>query len=304
MPGTASFTLAFAPNADATAWHTAEVCIADSTQSVPVQGNRVRFSVGPTTTGTGLVGLQEHGVHTFCAWTSQGGTGENRVYLNESNAFVQRGQGGPPVSRQRRKVSLTSLLHQPRDPLGGDSLLTTEQAISLGTIVVSSFLQLYTTHWLAGTWCSDDLYFLKSGDAINTHEAYVTMAHSSAATYPAQVVQDDGESFIRLGTMLLEIWAQTSIESLRARDQTATILTGATRLLQDLHIIREHLKRFRGTMEPCFLQAINYCMQAFAIGKPDIRDPGTRIQIIKDVLSPFEEDLYYWQSIRTSIRLF
>jgi hypothetical protein len=297
----AAFTLAYAPTTDASAWASIEVCVPESPPAINASTKGVRFAVPSGKSPVGTNSLQERSIQNLCTSPGQGQTVEKRVYLNESDNIVQRGPGSNVSACQRqarRRVSFKTLLHQPRDPTIVHPLLTTEQAISLGSVVISSFLQLNATRWLGGAWCSEDLYFLKSDDFVDVRETYVSMAHNSANALHGsnvQTTQDDGVFFMRLGTILLEIWTQTAIEHLRSQDHGASNPSIPASQWQDLAVIGNNVKRLRGTMQPCFHNAINYCMGAFVTGVPDARDAGTRVKIINDVLFPFESELSYWQ---------
>lgn len=301
----ASFTLAIAPSADADTWHGTEVCVSERIQLNASPHSRsagVRFSVGSNATQAGAAtGPQEQCVQDLCTLASDEST-ETRLHLNDSDQIVRRSQIDRPVSVQahsRQRISFRSLLHQPRDPHLSHPLLTTEQAIELGCVVVSTFLQLYATRWLAGSWCSGDLYFFKSGDTVSIDKSYVSMTYGptpATLTDSMNAIQDDGQFFVRMGVMLLEIWAQTSIEELRPGGHATVDASTPNSLWQDLSIIREYLKRSRDTMQPCFLKAMKYCMHAFATGLADTRDAGTRIQVVKEVLLPFEQELENWRT--------
>lgn len=300
----ASFTLAIGSNTDAETWHGIEVCVSEHTPITSVTRTRptaVRFSPGPAAAGADPLGSQEQCVQDLCTLAS-GGIPEKELHLNESNEIVQRTYTNQPVSVQpqpRRRISFKSLLHQPRDPHLIHSLLTTEQAIGLGSVVVSAFLQLYATRWLAENWCSDNLYFFKSGDRVNIDKSYVSMSYGPTPVTSAnsrQAIRDDGQFFIRLGVMLLEIWTQTTIDRLRPKDHAASNASNINSPWQDLAVIREYLKCSRDTMQPCFLKAMNYCMVAYATGIADTRDAGTRLQVIREVLRPFEEELENWRT--------
>lgn len=226
----------------------------------------------------------------------------SRIYLNSRNEIVQRsGTNRKASARNRfmRRISFKSLLHEPRQPTILGTLLTTEQSIALGSTVISTALQLSTTSWLAKTWSTEDIFFLKPDAAINTDETYVTVKYSSVVARRApdqQVPRNDGTLFVRLGVMLLEIWAQTTIEDLRLKDQTLSDPSTSNGPWHDVATIKEYLRRARGSMQPCFLKAINYCMEAFATGVADASDEDTRIRIVKEVLHPFELELQYWRS--------
>jgi hypothetical protein len=305
----ASFMLAFAPTTDASAWESIEVCVPKSIHApVPNKSIKgVKFAVPPGNSSMGSSNPQERSIQNLCSTQGQAQTVEKRVYLNESDEIVQRGPSSQSPSCQgqaRRRVSFKTLLHQPRDPKIIYPLLTTEQAISLGSVVVSSFLQLDATRWLAESWCSENLYFLKSNDFVDIRETYVSMSHNSANTTHSrdtQTTQNDGLFFMKLGTILLEIWTQTAIEHLRSQHHAMSDPSIPVSQSQDLAVIVDNVKRLGGIMQPCFLNAINYCMGAFVTGVPDARDPDTRVKIIKYVLFPFESELQNWQPAAQAI---
>jgi hypothetical protein len=178
------------------------------------------------------------------------------------------------------------------------SLLTTKQSISLGSTVISTVLQLSATSWLARTWSTDDLFFIKPSGAIDTDQAYVTVAYNSVARQVPNrpLSQSDGSLFVRLGVMLLEIWAQATIEDLRLKHPTLNDPSTSSGPWHDVATIKEYLRLAEESMQPCFLKAINYCMQAFATGVAGTEDPETHARMIKEALNPFEFELQYWNS--------
>jgi hypothetical protein len=180
------------------------------------------------------------------------------------------------------------------------SLLTTKQSISLGSTVISTVLQLSATSWLARTWSTDDLFFIKPSGAIDTDQAYVTVAYNSVARQVPnrQLSQSDDSLFVRLGVMLLEIWAQATIEDLRLKHPTLNDPSTSSGPWHDVATIKEYLQLAGGSMQPCFLKAINYCMQAFATGVASTEDPETHARMIKEALNPFEFELQYWNSTK------
>lgn len=298
------FTLTYAPTENADIWNTVEVCVPEPPDTSPAPSmsvRRTRFAIGPATASTTPTAVQEQTVRDLCASSTQPRPAMSRIYLNSTNQIVLRSEATQKPtnhSRSMRRVSFRSLLHEPRERSIIGSLLTTKQSISLGSIVVSTVLQLSATSWLARTWSTEDLFFIKPSGAIDTDQAYVTVAYDSVARQvpKPQLSQRDGNLFVRLGVMLLEIWAQATIEDLRLRHQTLNDPSTSNGPWRDVATIREYLRLAGESMQPCFFKAINYCMEAFARGVADTEDPETHARTIKKALNPFEFELQYWSS--------
>lgn len=147
-----------------------------------VSVRRARFAIGPAAAPTTPMVVQEQTIRDLCATGAQPRASLSRIYLTSNNEIVQRGevtQNFSTHSQHMRRVSFRSLLHEPRERSMIGSLLTAKQSISLGSVVVSTVLQLSATSWLARTWSTEDLFFIKPSGASRTEDGRQQAATST-----------------------------------------------------------------------------------------------------------------------------
>jgi hypothetical protein len=239
--------------------------------------------------------------HDLCAHVERYSTGtvSTQFQINEHGQIVLWNGAAPAKTARlvdQQRESVKSFIHRQHDV---DRKLTTEQTMELGLIIVSTFLQLSTTHWVSDTWCSEDIFFLKPREYVDVDQTYVSIECISATSVDsleARAASDDSSRLLRLGVILLEICAHRTIEDVRASIRDIANLDFSTDLGRDFTTIREYVRNQQGNMLPCFQVAIDYCIKAYAGGALDLEDRAERQQVIEKVLRPFERNLRFWRT--------
>jgi hypothetical protein len=292
----AAFNIAFASDPATKTWSALNICVpAEREDLTPYSNNssKVKFHLEPPLRSTSAPFIV---AHDLCAHVLQSNASDTNAQfrLNEHGQIVLWKGAAPvtsPLLTGQQRESIKSFVHRQHV---ADRNLTLVQTLQLSVIVVSTFLQLSTTHWVPDTWCSEDIFFLKPKDSVDIDQTYISIECKSAAcvgTLDARAASDDSNRLLRLGVILLEICAQKSIEDLRSSIEQIANLNFSMDLSRDLTTIREFVKREQAHMLPCFHTAIIFCMTAYVRGAMNLEDQAERQQVIDEVLCPLERCL-------------
>ena len=297
----AAFNIAFASDAQTQTWSALNVCVHADKEDVTAYNNnssKVKFRLDPPLLSASA---PITAAHDLCAHVKQCSTGaiSTQFHINEHGQIVLW-KGASPLKSARltaqQRESVKSFVHRKHD---GDRKMTTEQTMDLGLTVVSTFLQLSTTHWVPDTWCSEDIFFLKPRDYVDVGHTYVSIEFTSATSagpLGPRAASDDSSRLLRLGVILLEICAQKTIEDVRLSIKDIANLNFSTDLRRDFTTIREYVRNEQGNMLPCFQTAIDFCIKAYAGGALNLEKQAERQEVIDRVLCPFERNLQFWRS--------
>jgi hypothetical protein len=222
-----------------------------------------------------------------------------RFYLDAGNQMIRRGNSTTLLAGETLPFKLTPLRSQLRTTRSPMALFTVEK-ITLGADIVSAILQLSATRWLASVWSCDGLYLLESGRAANSKQVYIPMRINSAGSKEPELAADpEGFAFIRLSITLLEIAVPNLIEDIGFTVLASNEPLASTDRWHYIDKIDAFMRspRARGDIQPCFQDAIQYCLAASARSDADIRKRQIQDEVIRNVLGPFEVALQYWPKL-------
>ncbi|THX89978.1 hypothetical protein D6D05_00903 [Aureobasidium pullulans] len=141
---------------------------------------------------------------------------------------------------------------------------------------------------MSGQWRSEDVYFAQRAtflDAADIERPFIRQTYLSSAVGPAA---DDRYAFLKLGIMLLEIFAGEPFPSCQS---TAA---GGQRM-SDLVTVNNWVEQEKGNMAKAFYNAISACIRA------DLRNDDFKREFIDQLIIPLrDESTTYVSATRTS----
>ncbi|THY02513.1 hypothetical protein D6D02_08408 [Aureobasidium pullulans] len=147
---------------------------------------------------------------------------------------------------------------------------------------------------MSGQWRSEDVYFAQRAtfpDAADIERPFIRQTYLSSAVDPAA---DDRYAFLKLGIMLLEIFAGEPFPSCQS---TAA---GGQRM-SDLVTVNNWVGQEKGNMTKAFYNAISACISWFAHPGADMRNDDFKREFIDQLIIPLrDESTIYVSATRTS----
>jgi hypothetical protein len=255
--------------------------------TVPLPNNNQRVNTANPIPPRSLCSLVDYGSATL---------GTTRFFLGEHDRIIrQQNQGSPPLSatfQPNRFISLKNLLGKNRNSNSLYRVPTIKQSISLGSEIVSAVLQLSATPWLDRVCGYETLYFAGTAESVNASKGYVPMTSTPALMSAPHTNAYGRYFFVRLGLVLLAIAERATLEQLGFTGGSPTI--DAADYDNEMRFLETSMGRARGSIEPAFQTAIDYCIRTFDDRSADIRSPRTQDEIIRGMLEPFETELKRW----------
>ncbi|THZ99657.1 hypothetical protein D6C82_05022 [Aureobasidium pullulans] len=206
-------------------------------------------------------------------------------------------------------TSLKDIISEPPTGTRRQKPFNNSQACLLGLTIASSFLQLRSTAWISGQWRSEDVYFVQratSLDAADIERPFIRQTYLSPAVGPLQanpggmgvtlthMAVDDKYAFLKLGIMLLEIFAREPFPSSQSP-------AAGDHRMADLVTVNNWVEQEKGNMTKAFYNAISACISWFAHPGADLRNDDFKRDFIDQLIIPLrDESKIYVSATRTS----
>ncbi|KAF2497515.1 hypothetical protein BU16DRAFT_316252 [Lophium mytilinum] len=305
--GVARFVLSISDPSLPSGWRDAEVQVMEESEVSANSKSKVKIAVSPPSPTTQSVtnalkalkeitsvcsALQNYPFATTCP----------RFYLDHDGKL--KGIFGAPKRLTVHDSNFMTLDELIRDgAIPGTQKLTKEEGYLLAVTLSSSLLQLHSTPWLRSRWSKRDISFLKltqsqkdnGGNLVQVRYPYVTQEWSPqdlSAQDPLSDVEGDSSKLLALGIVLLEIYFNQPIESLRAK--TSSGISQQPNDYEDLSIANRWVRREKGNLSWAFQNAVSHCLKCFADPNADLQDPDFRQGVIDEVLIPLQDELSLW----------
>ncbi|KAI9756017.1 MAG: hypothetical protein M4579_004062 [Chaenotheca gracillima] len=183
--------------------------------------------------------------------------------------------------------------------------LTWKERLHLAVTLASTLLQLHQTPWLNERWSGKDIYFLQTGTGMITSQPYVSQKFLKAPTSAAPNGQSGtspprscNESVFSLGIVLLELCFNQPLEDRRLPEDLGP--DGQPNAFTDLSTARRLCTEALQERGPRFGDAVRRCIFcSFEPRSTDLQDDAFREAVYNNVVIPLEEDLQYFEGVKT-----
>ena len=210
-----------------------------------------------------------------------------------------------------RIISLDSLLGTGKGKNPNPSLALTRRRtrLEVAVILAASLLQLYPGPWLGEMWGKRDIFFFQSADGtIHTHLPFLLHQFQSSTTWqsgsnmdgtPANPQSRGGPSppLLSLGILILELWFNQSIESLRFRNDYLGKGGEATEYT-DYNTAQKWLEQTMDEAGPDLHDPTRRCIYcAFGAASQNLEDDELRKAVCDGAVAPLERLLQRFEEV-------
>ncbi|KAF8421820.1 hypothetical protein EV426DRAFT_711622 [Tirmania nivea] len=209
-------------------------------------------------------------------------------------------------------ISLDSLLGKGkgRNPNLSSALTRRRTRLEVVVILATSLLQLYPGPWLGERWGKQDVFFFQSADGtIHTHLPFLLSQFQSSTTLQSSSKIDGilanpqsrggGPSppLLSLGILILELWFNQSIESLRFRNDYLGKGGKATEYT-DYNTAQKWLEQTMDEAGPDLHDPTRRCIYcAFGASSQNLEDDELRKAVCDGVVAPLERLLQRFEEV-------
>ncbi|RPB25171.1 hypothetical protein L211DRAFT_806386 [Terfezia boudieri ATCC MYA-4762] len=208
-------------------------------------------------------------------------------------------------------ISLDSLLGtgKGRSSNLSSALTTRRTRLEVAVILATSLLQLHPGPWLGERWGKRDIFFFQSADGIiHTHLPFLLSQFQSSTTLhsnsnmdgtPTNLQSRGGPSppLLSLGILILELWFNQSIESLRFRNDYLG-KGGKTTEYTDYNTAQKWLEQTMDEAGPDLHDPTRRCIYcAFGASSQNLEDDELRKAVCDGVVAPLERLLQRFEEV-------
>ena len=256
-----------------------------------------------------------HEIHDICTSMQNWKTSQDelRCLTDEQNRkhvlYPMTDQQTPGGSLET--TTLESLLRHRTDDskpaaTNAHDALTRQGRFMIAAVLVSSFLQLHSTPWLADSWSKKDIIFMRASDESRRpliEYPYISQSFIPSKNNATPTSSDRSSSNTRefdcrkclfsLGVMLLELCFGEAIEDQKLR-KTYYGPNNEPNDRTDHCTAQAWQKKVQGECGDALSEAIRRCIDCSFGPKPDLADKNFRAAVFAGVVEPVEDLLKHW----------